>query len=100
MTISPMSCVGWHLDIPRKGPVLNLLLTPEARSYSIFADSLYNTSGIVECKYPPHQYVLYNTDRMHSITNFENPRSVFSVIFERGKTDLVWNEALFKLANL
>ena len=100
MKISPNSCVGWHLDIPRKGPVLNLMLTPEARSYSIFTDSLYNTSGIIECKYPPHQFVLYNTDRLHSITNFENPRSVFSVIFERGKTDLTWTEAIYTLSKL
>lgn len=100
MKISPNSCVGWHLDIPRKGPVLNLMLTPEARSYSIFTDSLYNTSGIIECKYPPHQFVLYNTDRLHSITNFEHPRCIFSVMFERGKTDLTWTEALHTLKQI
>lgn len=90
---SKNSLINWHFDVPRKGPALNLLLTPEARSASLFTNDMYDLSNLVECKYLPHQFVLYNTDMVHSILNFETVRYMFSACFERGKTDLSWEEA-------
>lgn len=87
------SWVNWHIDAPRKGPVLNLLLTPDARSHSMFLPALYNSVNLIECKYPPHQFVLYNTDQIHAILNFETPRYMFHAYLERGKMDLSWDEA-------
>ena len=100
MEISKNSWVGWHFDYPRKGPALNLLLTPDARSFSLFTDTLYDMSNIVECKYQPHQYLLYNTDLIHSIVNFDQPRYLFSALFKRGKENLVWQEAIMLLDNI
>ena len=93
MEISEMSFVNWHFDTPRKGPAINLLLTPESKSYSLFTHDIFDTSNLIECKYNPHQFCLYNTELIHSILNLDSPRYIFSVIFERGKTDLSWNEA-------
>lgn len=100
MEISKNSQVPWHYDFPRKGPALNLLLTPNARSHSLFTYNIPDTSNLIECKYPAHQFVLYNTDIIHSILNFEIPRYLFSVCFERGKTDLSWIEAKQVFSNL
>jgi hypothetical protein len=93
MEISPNSWLAWHYDFPRKGPALNLLLTPESRSHSLFSRNITDTSNLVECKYQPHQFCLYNTEIIHSILNFENPRYLFSAVFKRGQEDLSWTEA-------
>lgn len=93
MEISPNSWLAWHYDFPRKGPALNLLLTPDARSHSLFSRNINDTSNLVECNYQPHQYCLYNTEIIHSILNFENPRYLFSAVFKRGQQDLGWTEA-------
>ncbi len=100
MEISKNSWVGWHFDYPRKGPALNLLLTPSHRSFSLFTETLYDMSNIIECQYKPHQYVLYNTDHIHSIINLDEPRYLFSALFKRGKTNLVWPEAIQLLSNI
>ena len=93
MEISHNSWVSWHYDYPRKGPALNLLLTSEGQSHSMFTHSMYDFSGLVECRYRPHQFLLYNTEIVHSVLNLGNTRYLFSMGFERGKTDLEWNEA-------
>ena len=100
LKLSSNAWMAWHYDLPRKGPALNLLLTPEARSFSIFTSKFPEASNIVECKYYPHQFCLYNTDIVHSILNFETPRYLFSACFERGQTDLSWNEAKNILSSL
>lgn len=100
LKLSSNAWMAWHYDLPRKGPALNLLLTPEARSFSIFTSKFPEASNIVECKYHPHQFCLYNTDIVHSILNFETPRYLFSACFERGQTDLSWNEAKDILSSL
>jgi len=87
------SWVNWHIDSPRKGPVLNLLLTPNVKSHSLFVPELYNSRNIVECVYPPHQFVLYNTDIIHSVLTFNGPRYIFHITFEKAKIDLSWEEA-------
>ena len=93
MEVSKNSWVAWHYDFPRKGPVLNLVLTPDAHSHSLFTGNLPDTSNLIECKYYPDQFCLYNTDIIHSVTNFDKTRYLFSVVFERGMTDLSWEES-------
>ena len=100
LKLSQNSWMAWHYDLPRKGPVINLLLTPEARSVSIFTAEFPEASNIIECKYFPHQFCLYNTDILHSVLNFETPRYLFSACLERGQTDLSWNEAKDILSSL
>lgn len=93
MEISKTSYVTWHYDVPRKGPAINLLLTHDSRSFSIFTNTFNDMSNIIECKYIPRTFCLYNTTIVHSILNFDKPRYLFSFVFERGKTDLEWKEA-------
>lgn len=100
LKLSSNSWMAWHYDLPRKGPALNLLLTPESRSFSVFTSMFPEVSNLVECKYVPHQFCLYNTDIVHSILNFETPRYLFSACFERGQTDLSWNETKDILSSL
>jgi hypothetical protein len=100
MNVSSNSWVTWHYDTPRRGPALNLLLTPEARSFSIFTSKYPEVSNLIECKYVPHQFCLYNTDVVHSILNFETPRYMFTACFERGQTDLTWKEAKDTLSSI
>ena len=60
----------------------------------IFTYNIPDTSNLIECKYQPNQFFLYNTEILHSILNFEETRYIFSVIFEKGQQDnLKWEEA-------
>ena len=93
LEVSINSQIPWHYDYPRKGPAINLLLTPEGKSHSLFTYNIPDTSNLIECRYRPHQFVLYNTDIIHTVLNFEPTRYMFSVCFERGKTNLSWAEA-------
>jgi len=86
--------IPWHYDYPRRGPVLNLLLNSEAKSYSFFTKSITNTSDLIECKYTENKFCLYNTDIIHSVINLDKVRYSFSLWFERGATDLSWEEAV------
>lgn len=85
--------IPWHYDYPRRGPVLNALLNPEANSRSYFTRSATDTSHLIECKYTEDEFCLYNTDIPHSVINLDTIRYSFSVWFERGATDLSWEEA-------
>lgn len=91
--VTPNSWINWHIDAPRKGPVINLLLTPNARSHSMFLPELYNSVNVLECRYSPHQFMLYNTDQIHGILNFETPRYMFHACLEQSKLNLSWEEA-------
>ena len=94
LEVSPNSFLAWHHDYPVKGPVLNLLITTNHRSHSLFTYNIPNTSNLVECLYKPNQFCLYNTDMIHSILNFEKPRYIFSAIFEKGESEeLDWTTA-------
>lgn len=87
------SWVNWHIDSPRKGPVLNLLLTPNVKSHSLFVPEVYNSTNIIECKYSPHKFMLYNTDIVHAVLTFDGPRYLFHATFEKSKKDMSWEEA-------
>jgi len=94
MSVSPNSFVAWHHDYPVKGPVLNLLLTTNHRSHSLFTYNIPDTYNLIECLYQPNKFFLYNTDIIHSILNFEETRYVFSAIFEKGESEeLDWKTA-------
>jgi len=100
MKVNINSWVAWHYDYPKKGPVINLVLTTKGKSHSLFTYNIPDTSNLIECNYQPHQFCLYNTELLHSILNFEEPRYLFSVIFERGQQDdLNWEKAKTILAD-
>lgn len=75
------TCYRWHTDTDRKVAV-NMLLEDDGASRCIFADDISGVSfPITELKYQPNTYYVFDTQELHTITNFTTPRYLFSVEF-------------------
>lgn len=75
------TCYRWHTDTDRKVAV-NMLLEDDGASRCIFADDCSSVSfPITELKYQPDTYYVFDTQELHTITNFTTPRYLFSVEF-------------------
>ncbi len=91
LKIEPFTSYNWHTDTNR-GLTINMLMK-ETPSHSLFGfeKDQYNTN-FVELKYEPKSFYLFNTQHMHSVINFQEPRCVFSAKFKKDKKDLTYQE--------
>ncbi len=91
LKIDPYTNYNWHTDTNR-GLTINMLLK-EVHSYSLFGfdKDQYNTS-FVELKYQPKKFYLFNTQHIHSVVNFQEPRYVFTVEFSKNKQELNYQD--------
>lgn len=82
---------NWHTDTTR-GLSINMLLR-DNHSHCLFSSDTdeYNDS-FVELKYKPNKFYLFNTQRRHSVINFNFPRYMFSVELSKDKTQLTYDE--------
>ena len=75
LKLDPYVCYDWHKDT-RRGVGINMILTPFARSFCVFAD---NKEGVVfnieELQYKPSTYYVFNTQTDHTVFNFEIGRA-------------------------
>lgn len=93
--LNPFTCYKWHTD-KHRGVVINMLLTPDARSNCIFETSKIDSqySNIIELKYKPNTYYLLDAQIPHEVTNYEDTRYLLSIRFLAEKTQLRYNDAL------
>jgi hypothetical protein len=88
LRLDPYTCYNWHTDT-RRGVGINMLLTPNIRSYCVFGvDPNQLVFKIDELKYKPNTYYLFNTQMPHTVYNFETTRYLFSVEFAKDKDEL------------
>lgn len=88
----PWRNYAWHQDAIR-GVGINLLLTPRVNSMVMFGEGLNNDTvefSIMPFQYEPRQFYLFNTQIMHTIINFDQPRYLFTVDFEEDKESLTY----------
>lgn len=90
LKLDPFVCYDWHKDT-RRGVGINMILTPFVRSFCVFAD---NKEGVVfkteELQYKPTTYYVFNTQKDHTVFNFEMERYMLSIEFELDKDQLTF----------
>lgn len=92
LKLDPYTCYNWHTDT-RRGVGVNMLLTPNTRSYCAFgADPSKLVFKIEELKYKPNTYYLFNTQMPHTVYNFETTRYLFSIEFEKDVDNLSFED--------
>jgi hypothetical protein len=94
--IEPNRCYKWHIDTER-GVGINMLLS-NSRSFVLFGKDCGNPSEyeIVEFNYQPGVLYWFNTQIMHTVINFEQPRYLFSVEFVLQKDKLTFDMATYQ----
>ena len=92
LRLDPYTCYNWHTDT-RRGVGVNMLLTPNTRSFCAFsADANQLVFKIEELKYKPNTYYLFNTQVPHTVYNFETTRYLMSVEFAKDKDELSFED--------
>lgn len=87
-------CYKWHVDFYR-GVTINLLLTPEQHSHCYFGDAedeYQEQFNFIELKYTKNDFYLFNTEVVHTVLNYDEPRYLFSVEFSKHKHELKYEE--------
>jgi hypothetical protein len=94
LRLDPYTCYNWHTDT-RRGVGVNMLLTPNTRSFCAFGiDSDQLVFKIEELKYKPSTYYLFNTQVPHTVYNFETTRYLMGVEFAKDRDELSFNDLL------
>jgi hypothetical protein len=94
LKLDPYTCYNWHTDT-RRGVGVNMLLTPNTRSFCAFSDDADQlVFKIEELKYKPSTYYLFNTQIPHTVYNFETTRYLLSVEFAKDRDELSFNDLL------
>ena len=92
LKLDPYTCYNWHTDT-RRGVGINMLLTPNTRSFCAFGvDPKELVFKIEELNYKPNTYYLFNTQVPHTVYNFETTRYLFSIEFEKDKDQLSFED--------
>ena len=85
----------WHVD-EKRGLSINMLLSFDHVSHSVFGDfgnrPTKEQVQITELKYKKDTFYIFNTQRPHTVFNFEQSRYLFTVEFVKPKTELVYNQ--------
>lgn len=92
LRLDPYTCYNWHTDT-RRGVGVNMLLTPNTRSFCAFSvDADQLVFKIEELKYKPNTYYLFNTQVPHTVYNFETTRYLMSVEFAKDRDELSFED--------
>ena len=91
----PYQNYKWHTDLYR-GLTINLLLSAHNTSHSLFGvEKNEENMYFHELKYKPDTFYLFNTQIPHTVTNFAEPRYLFSVEFEAYSDELLYPEVYY-----
>lgn len=92
LRMSPNQVYHWHKDESRAVSI-NMLLSAHSTSNCLFGvpknrDNMYFT----ELKYRPSTLYLFNTQVLHTVINFQEPRFLFSLEFDPDTTyEMIYN---------
>ena len=94
LKLDPYICYNWHTD-SRRGVSINMLLTPDARSFCVFGDSIHKSQiKIEDLCYKPDTYYLFNTQVPHTVFNFETTRYMLSIEFSKDLNNLTFDQLM------
>jgi hypothetical protein len=88
--LPPNRCYKWHQDT-RRGASINMMLSStESHSHCLFAKQILSDDQIEieELVYSPKKLYLLNTQIPHTVVNFDSHRYMFSLEFEKDKSEL------------
>lgn len=89
----------WHKD-EHRGASINMILESD-HSHTLFKSrpNKFVVEKIIELKYEPKRFYLFNTQITHCVINFNKPRYLFSCEFEQKKDKLNYIKILNYLKN-
>lgn len=94
LKMDPFTQYDWHVD-GRRGVGVNLLLSFEGTSVCMFTEQPNQTvKNVYPVGYKPDTYTVFNTQVPHCVVNFEKPRYLFSIEFNKGKDELSYTDLL------
>ena len=100
IALPPNTCYTWHVDTERRAAI-NMLLYDNGNSRCLFAPQAFDVvTPFVELKYAPATYYAFNTQALHMVLNFEEPRFVFSLEFLGEDRGLTYDELCSDLEGL
>ena len=85
LRVESMTVYDWHVDEKRESCV-NLLYSLDNNSHTLFGtqrDQL--NKDVIELKYEPNTFYLFNNQVEHTVINLDGPRYLFSLYFEEEK---------------
>tara|TARA_R100000152_G_scaffold13723_1_gene6127 strand:+ start:231 stop:746 length:516 start_codon:yes stop_codon:yes gene_type:complete len=85
LKIPGKSFYNWHVDDFRQS-CINILISRDHHSYSIFGEykNDYYHNNIIELKYKPYTYYLFNNQKKHSVVNLDSKdRHLLSLYFRK-----------------
>ena len=85
LKIPSKSFYNWHVDDFRQS-CINLLVSKNHHSYSMFGEhkNKYYYNDIIELKYKPLTYYLFNNQENHAVINLDDrDRYLFSLCFKK-----------------
>jgi hypothetical protein len=94
LKLSPDRVYNWHVDTDR-GVSINLLLNEKHESFCLFGsevDGCPTQLDILKLEYQPETFYLFNTQSLHSVTNFKYDRFLLSVVFQDDRTKLSYSD--------
>ena len=90
----------WHID-DNRGVSINLLLTHDNVSHTMFTDEPYElVKRVAVVKYAPLTYYAFNSQCPHMVVNVDKPRYVMSLEFKRGKPELTFDQLINEIKHL
>jgi len=99
LKLDPYTCYDWHTDT-RRGVGINMLLTPQSRSFCAFTHNRQDpVFKIEELQYKPATYYLFNTQVSHTVYNFETTRYLMSIEFAKNKDQLTFEDLVKDIRN-
>jgi hypothetical protein len=85
LRISPFTFYDWHVDAYRQA-CINMQINLNHPSHTLFG---YQTDGhnkdVLELRYQPRTFYLFNNQIEHCVANLGGPRYVFSLYFKEEK---------------
>jgi hypothetical protein len=98
LLIPSNSIYNWHTD-DKRGVSVNMMLSVKD-SHCIFMDEDFEmVNTIQELRYEFGTYYLFNSQKFHSVINFENSRLMFSVEFDEDKNRLSYDQLVDEYEN-
>ena len=96
LKVSSNSCYHWHVDGFRQS-CINSLISKDHYSHTLFGeykDEIYH-KNIIELKYKPYTYYLFNNQKEHTVLNLDNrDRYLFSLYFNEETSYEILREKL------
>ena len=82
LRVKPHNFYDWHVDEHRLS-CINLLLSTEHHSHTLFGIQYDHLNReILELKYEPKRYYLFNNQVQHCVCNLDEDRYLFSIYFQ------------------